>query len=255
MPSVRFLDWRVAAFGILVIGSVNAGQVAQASDLGELRQRLASLQGREPIRADVEVRVEVIADGREEPAVTTASASVEADRDGVQIAYPRAILDEIAQRAATPREDEDGDPPPEAIEQLAGPTVDKLLDFAGELDSWLARSIVVESDGNRLRLEVQPIPQDGLVKVVELTLELTLQDGLPRLARTRRVSRGGVLILKVTNEEILEHELEIAGDRLVVTRRAQTMDVSGLGMSFHQVGEIVLTVTEPSLPAPATDPR
>jgi hypothetical protein len=250
-PTVR----RLLIIGVLALESGAGSAVTRADPLDELRERLAALPGHDPIRAVVEVHVTVTPSDGEPPISSSASGLVEADRETVRIEYARALLEEVERRARAPRADSEGDPPPEAIEQLMGSAVDALLDHARHLDSMISRGAVITSDGETLTFEVEPAPRPGYVQVTELELELSLRNGMPAAARTRRVSRGGLLFLRVENEESIEQTFEVVGDRLVVTASRETMTVRGMGVSFQQVTERTVIVREKPPSPSASGPR
>ncbi|HEV7516180.1 MAG TPA: hypothetical protein VGR07_07755 [Thermoanaerobaculia bacterium] len=228
---------------------------AHADGLAEVRAALGRLNGRDPIRAAVEVQIftETKEDGKPRPEQGKGTVRVEDGPEGLKVTYSNALLERAAQEARLHRADPERTTPTEAVlREINGLDLAQSLSFAGPLALRVERATVLEERPEALAgrpaklvvLKVEPsLPEAERkhVKESKLTLKLWLgPDGVPLAAESIMQIKAGFLFLVFTTENRERWDLARVGNRLVVTRRHQETSGAGLGQEFkRRVTEVV----------------
>jgi hypothetical protein len=227
----------------------------QADGLSDVRGALARLNGREPIRAAVEIQVylETREEGSRRPEQGRGEVRVEDGAEGLRVTFPAAALDKAAQESRLHRSDPERTTPTEAVlREVNAVEIAELLSFAGPLAVRIEKATVREDRPDTLAgrparlvvLKVEPsLPQAERkhIKESDSTLRLWLGgDGVPLAAESVQRIKAGILFLTFTTENRERWDLAQVGKRLVVTRRHQETTGAGLGQEFQRkVTEVV----------------
>ena len=234
---------------------VGAALPARADGLAEARAALGRLNGRDPIRAAVEVQIftETKEDGKPRPEQGKGTVRVEDGPEGLKVTYPNALLERAAQESRLHRADPERTTPTEAVlREINGLDLAQVLSFAGPLALRIERATILEERPEALAgrpaklvvLKVEPsIPQAERkhVKESKVTMKLWLgADGVPLAVESTMQIKVGFLFLTFNTENRERWDLGRAGNRLVVTRRHQETAGAGLGQEFRRrVTEVV----------------
>lgn len=227
----------------------------RADGLADVRGALARLNGREPVRATVEVQVylETREEGNRRPEQGRGAVRVEDGAEGLRVTFPAAALDRVAQEARLQRSDPERTTPTEAVlREVNAVGLSELLSFAGPLAVRIEKAAVREDrpdtlSGHAARLvvlKVEPsLPQAERkhVKDSDSTMRLWLgPDGVPLAAESVQRIKAGILFLTFTTESRERWDFAQVGKRLVVTKRHQETTGAGLGQEFQRkVTEVV----------------
>jgi hypothetical protein len=249
---------RPATSGLLLLGVLGAVLPARGTPgdpLAELRATLSRLEGREPIRAAVEVQLytQTREDGKPRPEQGRGTVRVEDGPEGLRVIYPRATLERAAEEERAHRADpEKTTPTASVLRQVDANDLAEILSFAGPLATRLAHATVIgeHPDGTAGRparlLELKLTPplnqvERKHVKESALTMKLWLgADGVPFAAESTMKAKAGLLFLTFDTENRERWDLARVGNRLVVTRRHQETSGAGLGQAFERrVTEVV----------------
>jgi hypothetical protein len=226
-----------------------AAEPPSAAALGDLHAVLARFGAHEPIRTRFTFRFET-ASGEGAGLVRTegeASGKVTESGAGLEIAWPRGVLDlareETWRRAADP---EATTPVRDAIAGVTAIDLARCLDAAAALREALDGATIVEDRQEVLHgaadrllvLEVNPslaARDRRYVKKVKASLRIWLgADGVPLEAEARtRVSGRVMLLATFESEERQSYRFERLGDRLVAVRH----ETSRRGEAFGENGE------------------
>jgi hypothetical protein len=228
---------------------------ARADGLAEARAALARLNGREPIRAAVEVQIftETKEDGKSRPEQGKGTVRVEDGPEGLKVTYPNALLERAAQEARLHQADPERTTPTEAVlREINGLDLGQAVSFAGPLALRIEHATVLEERPEAVAgrpaklvvLKAEPAINQAErkhIKGSKVTVKLWLgPDGVPLAAESRMEIKVGFLFLTFNTENRERWDLARAGNRLVVTRRHQETAGAGLGQEFHRrVTEVV----------------
>jgi hypothetical protein len=235
-----------------------------ADGLSEVRAALARLNGREPVRATIEVQLysETKEDGKPRPEQGKGTVRVEDGPEGLRVTYPSALLERGAQEARQHRADPEKTSPTEAVlREINATDLAEALSFAGPLTTRISRAKLLEERPEALAGVASVAGVAGRpAKLVILGLDLAVAqverkhikessvalklwlgpDGVPLAAESTTRIKAGFLFLTFTTENRERWDLARVGNRLVVNRRHQETSGAGLGQEFHRkVTEVV----------------
>jgi hypothetical protein len=245
---------------LLLATGVGLPARAAPDPLADLRAALGRLNGREPIRAAVEVQLftQTKEDGKPRPEQGKGTIRVEDGPEGLRVSYPRAALERVAEEERVHRVDPEKTTPTAAVlRELDANELAEVLSFAGPLATRLTHATVVDEhpDGTAGRparllvLKLSPTltqAERKHVKESALSLKLWLgPDGVPFAAESILKVKAGFLLLTFNTETKERWDLARVGNRLVVTRHHQETSGAGLGQEFERkVTEVVSVEAE-----------
>jgi hypothetical protein len=224
---------------------------ARADALDELRARLATLPGNEPVAAHFELAIEHAAgddDDEGEPKTDRATIAFDAEHgaDGVDVHWPAAIVAALA-REARERDPEAARPVGRAVAQASAQEISEYLQAAPKLAATLDHATLVADEGDtrngvalrRLTLELDPPLSKSdrkYVKKLKATARVWLDDaGMPVAAeQSVEISARAMLVISFETSQRETYEFKRHGDRLVVTRHHSESSGSGAGESSRQ---------------------
>jgi hypothetical protein len=233
------------------------GSPASADGLAEVRSALTRLDGREPIRAAVEVQLfqQTKEDGKPRPEQGRGTVEVEDGPEGLKVSYPTAILDRARQESRLHRADPERTTPTESVlREINANDLAQSLSFAGPLALRLERAVLLEERADGLAgrpaklvvLKLDPaLPQAERKHIKESTATLRLwlgPDGVPLAAESILKVKAGILFLTFSTETRERRDFAKVGNRLVVTRRHEETSGTGLGQEFQRKVTEVLSV-------------
>ncbi|MEO7063008.1 MAG: hypothetical protein ABI082_04440 [Dokdonella sp.] len=226
-----------------VLGCLGVLATAHADPLTDLRATLGSLQGRDAIHAEVNVkRSSKEADGTSPKAGANATVSVRADAQGLQLVFAPKLLVQATQEAAAKAANPDLSAPINDVLEEATPTdINDLLGFAPSLLRKIDGATLKESradtfDGKPARLIVLDLPmrvsskeRDSLKHYVG-SMKIWLDgDGMPLAAERAQRYEGRKFLISFSTERHLSTRFQHVGQRLVAVAQTRHDTFTGFG--------------------------
>ncbi len=237
---------------------------ASADALGDLQAKLATLAGKDPVRARVAFTfVQRNASDTDKRIPATVVVDANATPAGLGIDFSRATLD--GARAELRQTDSEARRPiSDALNELGAADVDGYLNASpillralrratlvkDAMDSWKGRS------ARLLRVKLRPLmskQQRKYIKKVDAHARIWLDaDGVPLAAeQTIKLSGRALLVVSFESTNAQTFEFASVGDRLVVLRHHVEDQTSGGGESGSRTTDARLTLASPATAAPA----
>ena len=224
-----------------------AASILRADTLSDLKTALGGLDGRDPVKARVEVG-SVVRDGealKEDHAAAAVAALVEDGPQGLTITWDRALL----QTAAAESQAKSKDPNQStrtgnSMDELKPTALSDYLNAPATVLRVLELARLVEEkevawEGRPARLLTfkltPPLSEKDkkIIKEAEMTARLWLgADGLPVALETQFHAKGrALLVISFETTQKEEFRFSLTGRRLVVTRHVQEIQSSGGGQN------------------------
>ena len=222
----------------------------RADTLTDLKARLATLNGRDPVTATVEYEFSNQGSDDDQPVNKQgkSSALVEDGADGIRITWPRELLMTAEREAREQSANQEGKTDTRrAIGNIGPMMVHDHLNAASGLQRTLEQATLLEEkadtwEGQPARLLVMKLPPPQSAQARKYLKEWTATaklwvgaDGLPLAAELRRHQKGrALLVVSFEGDNNEDFRYAVVGQRLVIVRHVRESSGSGAGQKSRE---------------------